>query len=79
MRTSSPSDRPARGGRAALLWDESFLWGVMARQGQVWGNRQAGSEAWVTNGFNFSYPGYHELFGGFADPNPRLDADRARY
>jgi hypothetical protein len=45
-----------------------FLWSVMARQGQVWGNRQAGSEAWVTNGLNFSYPGYNETLTGAADP-----------
>ncbi len=32
MRTSSPSDSQARGGRAAFLWDESFLWGVMAHK-----------------------------------------------
>ena len=51
--------------RAALL---PFLWSVMAKQGQVWGNRQAGSEAWVTNGFNFSYPGYNETLTGIADP-----------
>ncbi|MGE5808037.1 MAG: BPL-N domain-containing protein [Nitrospirota bacterium] len=32
MRTSSRSDLPERHGRTALLWDESFLWGVMARK-----------------------------------------------
>jgi hypothetical protein len=32
MRTSSPSDLHDRRGRAALLWDESFLWGVMAHK-----------------------------------------------
>ena len=51
--------------RAALL---PFLWSVMAKQGQVWGNRQQGSEAWVTNGFNFSYPGYNETLTGAPDP-----------
>jgi hypothetical protein len=45
-----------------------FVWSVMARQGQVWGNRQAGSEAWVTNGLNFSYPGYNETLTGAPDP-----------
>src|SRR5512143_2962188 len=30
MKTSSRSDRGDRCGRAAVLWDESFLWGVMA-------------------------------------------------
>ncbi len=32
MRTSSPSDLHDRRGRAALLWDESFLWGIMANK-----------------------------------------------
>ena len=51
--------------REALM---PFLWSVIAKQGQVWGNRNAGSEASVTNGFNFSYPGYNETLTGFADP-----------
>jgi hypothetical protein len=51
--------------RATLM---PFLWGVMAKQGQVFGNRQQGSEAWVTNGFNFSYPGYNETLTGAPDP-----------
>jgi hypothetical protein len=51
--------------RSALM---PFLWGVIAKQGQVWGNRQEGSEAWVTNGLNFSYPGYNETLTGVADP-----------
>lgn len=51
--------------RAALL---PFVWGVMAKQGQVFGNQDKGSIAQVTNGLNFSYPGYSETFCGFADP-----------
>jgi hypothetical protein len=51
--------------RTALM---PFLWSVIAKQGQVWGNRQQGSEAWVTNGFNFSYPGYNETLTGAPDP-----------
>jgi hypothetical protein len=45
-----------------------FLWGVMAAQGQLFGNRDLGSESQVTNGLNFSYPGYNETLTGFADP-----------
>ena len=55
----------APGKREALL---PFLWQVIARQGQVYGNRVLGSDAYVTNGFNFSYPGYNETLSGFADP-----------
>ena len=53
------------GRREALL---PFLWQVFAKDGQIYGNRALGSEAYVTNGFNFSYPGYNETLTGFADP-----------
>jgi hypothetical protein len=45
-----------------------FLWSVMAVQGQIYGNRDLHSDSHVTNGFNFSYPGYNETLTGFADP-----------
>jgi hypothetical protein len=45
-----------------------FLWSVMATDGQIFGNRDLGSDAQVTNGLNFSYPGYSETLTGFADP-----------
>jgi len=45
-----------------------FVWDVIAKQGQLFGNAQAGSEVKVTNGKNFSYPGYNEIFTGAADP-----------
>ena len=45
-----------------------FLWTTMAKNGQVFGNRRKGSEAYVTNHLNFSYPGYSETLCGFADP-----------
>lgn len=51
--------------REALM---PFLWNVVAKQGQIFGNRNAGSDAYVTNRFHFSYPGYSETFCGFADP-----------
>ncbi len=54
---------PAR--REALL---PFVWGTMARSGQIYGNRDQGSEAFVTNRLNFSYPGYSEALCGFVDP-----------
>src|SRR5262245_36433276 len=40
--------------REALL---PFLWLTIARQGQIFGNRDKMSPARVTNGLNFSYPG----------------------
>ena len=56
----SPEDR-----RQTLM---PFLWSVIARQGQIYGNPATGSEAYVTNGLNFSYPGYSETLCGFPDP-----------
>jgi hypothetical protein len=54
--------------REALL---PFLWGVVAKQGQLYGNQEKKSIARVTNGFKFSYPGYNEMLTGRADP--RID------
>jgi hypothetical protein len=59
--------------REALM---PFLWSVIARQGQVYGNQNKGSIARVTNGMNFSYPGYNETLCGFADP--RIDSNDKR-
>ena len=50
-----------------------FFWGVIARQGQVFGDPAHQSVAHVTNGLWFSYPGYNELLTGFADP--RVDSN----
>ena len=38
-----------------------FLWNTIAKHGQLWGNREKGSDARVSNGHNFSYPGYNEM------------------
>lgn len=54
-----------------------FFWSVIAGQGQIYGNKEAGSEAYVTNGKNFSYPGYNEIFTGWGDP--RVDSNAKRY
>jgi hypothetical protein len=56
--------------REALL---PFLWGTVAKQGQVFGNGKKGSVARVTNDKRFSYPGYNEILCGFADP--RIDSN----
>ena len=57
---ATPAER-----RQALM---PFLWSVVASQGQIFGNRDLGSNSQVTNGLNFSYPGYSETLTGFADP-----------
>jgi hypothetical protein len=53
-----------------------FLWGAFVPQGQIYGDRDAGSDASVTNGFNFSYPGYSETLTGHGDP--RVDSNDAK-
>jgi hypothetical protein len=50
-----------------------FLWTVVARDGQIFGDPSRGSPAVVTNGHKFSYPGYSEMLCGFADP--RIDSN----
>lgn len=63
-----------------LYWDASlaerrkklmpFFWNVVAREGQLYGNRQKGSKVNVKNIYKISYPGYNELLTGYADPLP---------
>ncbi|MCC3860253.1 alkaline phosphatase family protein [Pseudemcibacter aquimaris] len=45
-----------------------FIWNVIGKNGQLYGNRDLGSYADLTNKFYFSYPGYNEMLTGFADP-----------
>lgn len=56
--------------REALL---PFLWEVVAKQGQLYGNQTKGSVARVTNGLAFSYPGYNEMLTG--RPDPRINSN----
>jgi hypothetical protein len=51
--------------RAALM---PFLWSHIVPNGEIYGNHDKGSEAYVTNGLNFSYPGYNETLTGHPDP-----------
>jgi hypothetical protein len=50
-----------------------FLWSTVAVHGQIFGNRALGSNATVTNGLAFSYPGYNEMLTGH--PDPRINAN----
>jgi hypothetical protein len=50
-----------------------FLWGTVAKQGQIFGNQALGSVARVSNGKAFSYPGYNEMSTGF--PNDAIDSN----
>jgi hypothetical protein len=58
-----------------------FLWSVVERDGQLLGNRDLGSRVDNANPYWFSYPGYSEIFTGYADtainsnaypPNPHV-------
>ncbi|HEX4240610.1 MAG TPA: alkaline phosphatase family protein [Steroidobacteraceae bacterium] len=57
--------------RRALIFP--FLWGTVAKQGQIFGNQHKGSVAHVTNGKAFSYPGYNEMSTGY--PNDAIDSN----
>lgn len=57
--------------RRAVLFP--FLWGTVAKQGQIYGNQLKGSVAHVTNGKAFSYPGYNEMSTGY--PNDAIDSN----
>jgi hypothetical protein len=45
-----------------------FFWSVVASQGQLFGNRDRGSNVQVSNAQWISYPGYNELLTGAPDP-----------
>ena len=63
-----------------MFWDSTamlrrqklmpFFWNVIARQGQIYGNRLLNSKVNVKNFYKISYPGYNEILTGFADPLP---------
>lgn len=64
--------------REALM---PFVWGTIAKNGLLLGNRTLGSECQVTNPYKFSYPGYSETLCGYVDrginsnnyrPNPNV-------
>ncbi len=44
-----------------------FFWSTIAQQGQLYGNRTAGSLVNNANPYWFSYPGYNEIFTGYPD------------
>lgn len=64
----SPEER-----RTALL---PFLWGTVAKDGQIFGDRSRKAPCRLTNGLKFSYPGYSEMFCGFADPSINSNAKK---
>ena len=59
--------------RAALL---PFFWNTLAKEGQIFGDRSRQAPTLLTNGLKFSYPGYSEMFCGFADPGITSNAKK---
>jgi len=65
--------------REALL---PFVWTVIAKQGQIFGDATKNAPARIANTMKFSYPGYSEMFVGYPDderitsnnkfPNPNV-------
>ena len=41
-----------------------FIWGTVAKQGVLLGNRHQGAEFKLSNPYQFSYPGYNEMLTG---------------
>lgn len=59
-----------------------FLWSIIEKNGQIYGNRNLGNKINNANPYWFSYPGYSEIFTGYADtlinsnsfpPNPNTN------
>jgi hypothetical protein len=44
-----------------------FFWNVLAKQGQLYGNRAHGNKVNASNPYWFSYPGYNEVLTGVTD------------
>jgi hypothetical protein len=51
-----------------------FLWDTIAVKGQLWGDVARGDDLTVSNGLNFSYPGYNEALTGRVDPRINTNA-----
>ena len=64
----SPEER-----RAAVM---PFFWQTIAKEGQIFGDRTRKAPTRLTNGLKFSYPGYSEMFCGFADPAVNSNAKK---
>jgi hypothetical protein len=54
----------AGGRRKKLL---PFFWNVISTKGQLYGNRNYANNVNVANPYSRSYPGYNEIFTGYAD------------
>lgn len=70
-----------------MFWDPSvterrkklmpFFWSILAKKGQVYGNRSFRNKVNVANNYSFSYPGYNEIFTGNTDETVASNSKRA--
>lgn len=44
-----------------------FIWGTVAKYGQIYGNKKLHNRVTLTNRYKFSYPGYNEILTGWGD------------
>lgn len=54
-----------------------FFWQTIAKEGTIIGNRKIGSNMSVANKWQFSYPGYSEIFTGVVDHSLNSNAKKA--
>jgi hypothetical protein len=79
-RQLATSKKFSQGDSAAMLkkyWDSDskisrtkvlpFIWGTIAKKGQIYGNRNTGNLMNTANPYWFSYPGYNEILTGYPD------------
>ena len=57
-------DDDPRISRAKLM---PFIWNVLAKSGQIYGDKKLGNQVTLTNRYRFSFPGYNEIFSGWGD------------
>jgi len=53
-----------------------FFWSILAKEGQLYGNRAFGNLVNTQNKMWFSYPGYNEILSGFADDSRITSNDK---
>jgi hypothetical protein len=53
-----------------------FFWNVIAKKGQLYGNRLLDNKVNVKNFYKVSYPGYNEILTGYTDPRIVMNLPR---
>ena len=74
---SDPDCTPDTATMKMLYWSDNvderrkklmpFLWNIVGKKGQLYGNRQYNNKVNTANLYRFSYPGYNEIFTGYPD------------